>query len=228
MNTKPRHIAYIMDGNGRWGLRQHLSRTDGHQAGFESLKRIIKKALASQIECVSFFAFSTENWKRPSQEVNFLINLLWTSFKDQKIIQWFLDHDVRFIWNGFKENIDDKILKLIFDLEQKTKHAKAMTVQIMFNYGSRQKIVEAVNILKKENKPTDLENISQQLNPYHLPPLDLLIRTSGEKRISNYMLWELAYAEIIFNDTLWPDYDEKQFDLDLLEFSQRQRRFGGL
>lgn len=217
-----------MDGNGRWATQKKLVRNAGHKQGLESLKKIIKKALAEEIACVSFFAFSTENWKRPSLEVKFLINLLEMTFKSSSTTKWFLENGVRFIWNGFENNLDKKVLKIIKQLEDLTKNNTKMVVQIMFNYGSQQKIVYAANLLLEKKQEINLDSLSNALNPYNLPLLDLLIRTSGEQRISNFMLWELAYAEIIFNSTYWPDYDEKQFELDLIEFSKRKRRFGAV
>ena len=221
-----KHIAFIMDGNGRWAKLRNKPRTFGHKHGLRTMKEIINSCLKLNIECVSFFAFSTENWNRPHDEVNYLLKLLKTEMLSDRIKQWFIDNNVRFIWNGFEDNIEKDILLAIRKLELLTEKNSKMTIQIMFNYGSRQKIISVCKTIIENNLSMDIENFSKINNPHNLPDLDLVIRTSGENRISNFMLWELSYSEIIFNNTLWPDYNNKSLLEDIENYNKRVRRFG--
>ena len=221
-----KHIAFIMDGNGRWAKLRNKPRTFGHQKGLINLKNIINCCLELKIPCVSFFAFSTENWQRPKNEVDFLIKLLKSQIIDKKVKQWLMTNNVKFIWNGFTNNMDNTIIKKIHELEYLTRNNSKMIVQIMFNYGSRQKIISTLSQIVDNKLEINLENFEKINNPHNLPNLDLLIRTSGENRISNFMLWELSYSEIIFNPTLWPDYNKNVLLNDINEYNKRVRRFG--
>ena len=223
---KPNHIAFIMDGNGRWANTKGLSRLIGHNKGLESMKEIIRVCLEQEIRSISFFAFSTENWDRPISEVNHLIKLLKSEIINPKLLEWLNKNNVRFIWNGFTTNLPIELVDAIKLLMIKTQSNSKMNLQIMFNYGSQQKIVEAVNCLILNNKPITNETLTAELDKYQLGMVDLLIRTSGEQRLSNFMLYELSYSEIIFNKQYWPDYNRQLFLNDLLIFSQRKRRFG--
>ncbi len=224
--NKLNHIAFIMDGNGRWAKKQNKPRTFGHQKGLKAMKNIINSCLELNIPCISFFAFSTENWNRPKTEVNYLIKLLKSQMESKKIQNWFISNNVKFIWNGFTSNIDQDIIESIYKLEEITKNNSKMIVQIMFNYGSKQKIIETLKRLVDEKLSINIDNFEKIHNHHNLPDLDLIIRTSGENRISNFMLWELSYSEIIFNPTLWPDYNKNILLNDISEYNKRVRRFG--
>lgn len=216
-----------MDGNGRWATAQNKPRTYGHKQGLLAMKEIIKSCLELNINCASFYAFSTENWNRPKSEVDYLIKLLENEILNKKLIKWLMDNSVRLIWNGFKNNMNPKLIESIHKIEKMTANNKSMTLQIMFNYGSRQKIIEAFNKIHPSSLVT-VDLFSKYINPHNLPDLDLIIRTSGENRISNFMLWELSYSEIIFNKTLWPDYNKKELMHDIDEFNKRKRRYGNI
>lgn len=222
------HIAFIMDGNGRWAKHRGLPRTKGHFQGLKAMKDIINACYELQIKSVSFYAFSLENWKRPKQEVNYLINLLQKEINNPKLLKWLLDHDVKFIWNGFTTNLDKSLIDKINNLMLETQNCKTMNLQIMFNYGSQQKVVSAVNDMVAKQLIINEQNLLSCLDPHQLGPVDLLIRTSGEQRLSNFMLLELSYAELIFNKKYWPDYDKASLLLDLDEFYSRTRRYGAI
>lgn len=215
-----------MDGNGRWAKQRNQPRTFGHYYGVQAMKKTINACLQLNIPCVSFYAFSTENWDRPASEVKYLMKLLMDNLLGKKTVNWFMEQQVRFIWNGQVKHLDDKMLEGIKELMQLTKNNSKMTVQIMFNYSGCLEIIDAAAKLAEQHLAWTEDNFNQAINPYHLPNLDLLIRTSGECRISNFMLWQLSYAEIIFNPIYWPDYDENALQQDLNEFQQRHRRFG--
>ena len=226
--VKPNHIAFIMDGNGRWAKSKGLSRLIGHNKGLEAMKEIIKVCLDEKIKSISFFAFSTENWNRPISEVNHLIRILQSEINNPKLLEWLNKNNVRFIWNGFNDKLPLQLVDKIMFLMTETEMNSQMNLQIMFNYGSQQKIVEAVNSLVANNQPITIKSLEDELDKHHLGMVDLLIRTSGEQRISNFMLYEISYSEIIFNPKHWPDYNKQAFLDDLAIFSQRQRRFGGI
>ena len=221
-----KHIAFIMDGNGRWAKQRNKPRTFGHKHGLVAMKEIVNACLELNIPCISFYAFSTENWNRPLKEVEYLLKIFKNEIVSDKLKKWLMDNSVRFIWNGFKDKINYEVLESINNLEELTKNNSKMTLQIMFNYGSRQKIIESFEYLAKNKINPTIENFNKQINPHNLPELDLLIRTSGEERISNFMLWELCYSEIIFNKKLWPDYSKQDLLLDLENYKNRKRRFG--
>lgn len=222
------HIAFIMDGNGRWATKQGAPRTYGHLKGSESLKEIAKACLEHKIPCVSFFAFSTDNWSRPSLEVNYIMKLVRDNLSNPDVLNWFIKNDVKFVWNGQGENLDSDILLDLKEFMQKTQHCKTMIIQIMFNYSSQLAIVDACNkLINKEEKVT-LDSLDRTINKFNLPKLDLLIRTSGEQRISNFMLWELSYAELVFSSRYWPEYTPADLKKDINTYHKRKRRFGGL
>lgn len=215
-----------MDGNGRWAQQRNQPRTFGHYHGVKAMKRTINACLELKIPCVSFFAFSTENWNRPATEVKYLMKLLKENLLNKKTVNWFMEHQVRFVWNGQTQNLDERLLSDIKELMALTQNNQQMTLQIMFNYSGRLEILDTARQLAVNHLDWTEDNFNVMINPYHLPDLDLLIRTSGECRISNFMLWQLSYAEIIFNPTYWPDYDEKTLQEDINEYQQRHRRFG--
>ena len=217
-----------MDGNGRWAKQRNLPRINGHKNGLIAMKKIINKSLELNIPSITFFAFSTENWNRPKLEIDYIINLLTNEIDSKKFLKWLIDNNVRLIWNGFTNNLSNDLITKIHLLEEKTKNHSKMNLQILFNYGSQQKIVEAVNNLIKENQKITTSSLMKKLDPYNLGPIDLMIRTSGEHRISNFMLYELSYSEIIFNDKYWPDYDESELELDIQKYYNRDRRYGAI
>lgn len=226
--NKLNHLAIIMDGNGRWAKQRNLSRINGHKNGLIVMKKIINKSLELNIPSISFFAFSTENWNRPKLEVDYIIDLLNNEINNKKFIKWLINNNVRFIWNGFQENLSNDLINKIHFIEEKTKHHSKMNLQILFNYGSQQKIIEAVNNLINKNIKVTKMSLMTQLDPYNLGPIDLMIRTSGEYRISNFMLYELSYSELIFNNKYWPDYDENELESDIQKYYNRNRRYGAI
>lgn len=217
-----------MDGNGRWAKARGLSRTTGHYYGLKAMKEIIRSVYELEIKSVSFYAFSLENWKRPKSEVDYLIKLLTKEINNPQLKNWLIKYEVKFIWNGFENNLSKKLIFKIKELMDLTKDFTKMNLQIMFNYGSQQKIVSCVNEMISSNITINETSLMEALDPYNLGPIDLLIRTSGEHRISNFMLYELSYAEIIFNSKYWPEYN-KQILLDDIEiFKNTSRRYGAI
>lgn len=217
-----------MDGNGRWAQAKALPRTTGHYYGLKAMKKIIEDVYDLGIKSVSFYAFSLENWKRPKAEVNYLIKLLSKEINHPDLKKWLVEHQVRFIWNGFDIGLNSSLIKKINNLMELTKDFSKMNLQIMFNYGSQQKIVAAANYLIDTNQEINQDSLMEVLDPYKLGPVDLLIRTSGEQRLSNFMLYELSYAEIIFNQKYWPDYNKESLLIDLEKFANKSRRYGAL
>ena len=229
----PTHIAIIMDGNGRWAQKKGLPRTFGHRKGMETLERTVEAAISLGIKYLTVYAFSTENWKRPSEEVGMLMNLL-IEFVDKKIAV--LDRQgVRIRHIGIKENISAKVYEKIRYAEEKTAHNNRLVLNIAFNYGSRQEITAAVQKIAEKVQSGELmvaditpETVSGELMTKGEPDPDLLIRTGGEMRISNYLLWQIAYSEIYVTDIFWPDFTQDDLIKALLAYQKRDRRFGGL
>ena len=224
----PNHIAIIMDGNGRWAKKHNKIRTYGHLAGVKSLKEIIEYSATININHLSVYAFSSENWKRPKKEVEFLLNLLYEQIvletkrsKEQGI-------KVRII--GSRKNLSDKILKSIDEIETITKSCTKLNLNIFINYGSREELIHAYNSIRKLPKETEIteELISKHLYTTDIPDPDILIRTSGEQRISNFLLWQLSYTELFFSDLLWPEFNKEELLAIILEYQKRHRRYGGL
>ena len=225
--TALKHLAIIMDGNGRWAKKRGLSRTKGHEAGAEAIRDITTYCAAhTEIETATFYAFSTENWKRPKLEVEFLMKLLERYLKNE--LATYQEHGVRFKAIGCLDQFSKALQKCIAKTEELTKDNTNLTQILALNYGSRSEITSAVNKLMAEGKTSvSEEEISQALQtPY--PDIDLLIRTSGEQRLSNFLLWQISYAEFAFTPTLWPDFSAEELDTIIHDFTQRSRRFGGL
>lgn len=222
-----KHLAIIMDGNGRWAKERGLQRVKGHEKGAETIRGITTYCAAHPtIETATFYAFSTENWKRPKMEVEFLMKLLDRYLQNE--LETYQKHSVRFQAIGNIEEFSPALQKRIQTTEELTKNNTNLTQILALNYGGRAEIVHAVNSLLKKGKTSITEqDISDALQtPYC--DIDLLIRTSGEERISNFLLWQLSYAEMVFTPTLWPDFNEKELDHILKQYTQRNRRFGGL
>lgn len=227
----PKHVAIIMDGNGRWAKQKGKIRTFGHKAGVESVRSSVGYARKSGIQSLTLFAFSSENWSRPEDEVNVLMDLFKLVLGSE--VKKLNKNNVRLKIIGDKSRFDDKLIKKIEQAEALTAENDALVLNIAANYGGRWDIVDAAKQLaqKVANNQIDIEQIDEQVFDQHtslsdVPDLDLLIRTGGDHRISNFLLWQVAYAELYFTEILWPDFDEKAFQLAIDDFAERQRRFG--
>ena len=228
----PKHVAIIMDGNGRWATKRNLSRSIGHLEGSKTLKKIVEYAFSNGIEILSVFAFSTENFKRSKEEVNYLMNLFVKMFKDY--FDELNEKGIKIVFSKKESGLPDKLENIIKDVTEKTKDNKNGIFNVCINYGGQDEIVDVVKKISKKvldgniniddiNKNIIEENLYQKL-----PPIDLLIRTSGEYRISNYMLWQMAYSEMYFTNTYFPDFNEFELKREIEEYSKRDRRFGNI
>ncbi|MEA3552860.1 MAG: di-trans,poly-cis-decaprenylcistransferase [Campylobacterota bacterium] len=226
MNNIPQHIAIIMDGNGRWAKEQGLKRTAGHEKGASTVREVTIHCSNIGIKYLTLYAFSTENWSRPKLEVEFLMKLLERYFKSELPI--YLKNNVRFKAIGDISKFSKKLQNIIKDTEDKTSKCTGLTQILALNYGSRDEIVRAVKKLNEKNIEVSEENINSCLDTANIPDVDLLIRTSGEVRISNYLLWQIAYAEMFFTQTYWPEFSTMELDDIISDFNKRERRFGGI
>ncbi len=230
MNDIPNHVAIILDGNGRWAKKRGLKRSLGHKAGFDNLKKLSNYIFKKGVKVLSVFAFSTENFKRDKEEVDYLMNLLVNKFKS--LIN--KKDDVKIIFSGSRENLKTDVIDAINEIEKLTEKNTKHIFNICFNYGGRLDIVNATKKIIKEyeNEKINMDDITEDLFKKYLyneiPDIDLLIRTSGEYRISNFMLYQLSYSEFYFTDTLFPDFDEKEFEKAIDSYNNRDRRFGGI
>lgn len=216
-----------MDGNGRWARQRGLVRTKGHEEGLKRAKDITKAAADLGLEYVTLYVFSTENWKRTEQEVGFLMNLIHIHLLDE--LQFYRDNQIRVRQIGDLSGLPKNIQKDIREAEEDTKGFSGLTVVLAVNYGGRDEIVRAVNKLASSGKSSiSEEDISSSFDIPDLPDVDLLIRTGGEKRLSNFLMWKSAYAELVFSDTLWPDYGRDEFIADIAEYQKRTRKFGAV
>lgn len=220
----PAHVGIIMDGNGRWAVMRGKNRSYGHKHGSANVDRIVTHAFSCGVKALTLYAFSSENWARPKEEVDELMKLLKTYFK--KFIQKVIKNDVRLIVVGERENLSKDLVKVIEDGENKSKNNSGHILNIAVNYGGRQEIVHAVNKLIEQGKTVTVEGISENLFTAISGEPDLIIRTGGEYRLSNFLMFQGAYSELYFTDVLWPDFDENELDKALESFSQRKRRFG--
>ena len=219
------HIAIIMDGNGRWAKKRGLKRIDGHKKGAEVVRDITEYCAANDnINVLTLYAFSTENWKRPKMEVEFLMKLLDNWLK--KELPTYIKNEVKFETIGDISKFSDKLKKRIQLTKEKTKNFKKLTQVLALNYGSKDEITRAVKKLVSNNEEITQDNIQKHLDISR--DVDLLIRTSGEIRLSNFLLWQCAYAEMFFTNTLWPDFTSEELDNIIKEFKKRERRFGGI
>lgn len=228
MNLKiPKHVAIILDGNGRWATRRGLPRTVGHKAGIEAVKRTVEGANELGIEVLSFFAFSTENWKRDKAEIDAIFEILRTYLKENE--EEYLEKNLKLLTMGDISKLPEDIYKKFEELKDKTKNNTGMIVNIGLNYGGRDEIVRAFNTLLKEGKKvTNEDEIKKYLYTNSLPDPDFIIRTSGEQRLSNFMLYQCAYSELYFPKVLWPDFNKKHLIKALKNYSKRDRRYGGI
>lgn len=226
-HTPPAHVAIIMDGNGRWAKSRALPRAAGHNAGAKAVERTIQAAQKAGVKFLTFYAFSTENWARPKEEVDSLMNLLEKTL--DRYQHTAKEQNFRLLISGERAGLPEHILQKIASVTQATAHNTGLTVNLALNYGARQEITHAVNTLLAQGKThITPQDISAALYQPQLPDPDLIIRTSGEERLSNFLLWQAAYSEFYFTPVLWPDFDEAAFNDALTSFYQRQRRFGGL
>ena len=220
----PRHVAIIMDGNGRWAKKRMLPRAMGHKRGVEAVRNIVRAAGELGLEALSLYAFSSENWKRPEDEISDLMGLMRAFIKSD--IDEFTANDVKLKIIGNYKAFAPDIVDMIEDALARTVHNTRTTLAVALNYGSQDELVRAANAAAAQGVIT-VEAIEANLDTADMPPLDLLIRTSGEQRLSNFMLWQAAYAEFWFTDTLWPDFNKAELARALDEFAGRERRFGG-
>ena len=232
-NNLPRHIGIIMDGNGRWAKKRGLPRSAGHSAGAETLKKIVTECNKMGIGYITVYAFSTENWKRPQAEVDYLMNLLLSYLKDAE--NTLAGENVKIRAIGSRKELSQEIQEQIIKTEKFTENNTGITMNIALNYGSREEIVTAVKGIFEDVKNGKISEdkisadlISDNLYTKNQPDPDLIIRTSGEERISNFMLWQLAYSELWFTDKLWPDFSKKDLYDAILDYQKRGRRFGGV
>ena len=220
----PAHVGIIMDGNGRWAQARGKKRSYGHHAGSANVDRIVTHAFSRGVKALTLYAFSSENWARPKEEVDELMKLLKTYFK--KFIKKVVKNDVRLIVVGGKEQLSEDLIKVIEDGENSSRDNSGHILNIAINYGGRQEIVHAVNELIKSGEEVTVENISRKLYTAESGEPDLIIRTGGEYRLSNFLLYQGAYSELYFTDVLWPDFDEQELDKAITAFGSRKRRFG--
>jgi undecaprenyl diphosphate synthase len=220
----PRHVAIIMDGNGRWAKKRMLPRAMGHKKGVETVRQIVRAAGELGLNTLSLYAFSSENWKRPEDEISDLMGLMRDFIKSD--LDEFAANDVRLKIIGNYKALDPDIVDMLEESISRTQGNSRTTLAVALNYGSQDELVRAARASAAEGEIT-LESIESHLDTAGLPPLDLLIRTSGEQRLSNFMLWQAAYAEFWFTDTLWPDFSKDELSRALEEFARRERRYGG-
>ena len=229
----PNHVAIILDGNGRWAKERGLSRSQGHKMGFENLKKLADYIFLKGIKVLSVYAFSTENFKRSKPEVDFLMNLFITKFKELK--DEMKAQNIKIVFSGKKEApLPNSVIQVIAEVEEETKDNTGGIFNICVNYGGHSEIVEATKkicTLVNNNQLAIVDITEENFEHYlfqDLPPVDFMIRTSGEMRISNFMLWQISYAELYFPKCYFPDFNEEEFDKALLEYTKRDRRFGSI
>jgi undecaprenyl diphosphate synthase len=229
----PRHIAIIMDGNGRWAAARGLPRVEGHRRGVEALRRTIRAAGEIGIEFVTIFSFSAENWSRPASEVHELMGLLRRFIRND--LAELHQSNVRVCIIGERQTLDPEIGRLLVEAEELTKHNDGLTLVVAFNYGARQEIARAAQRIAEEAVKGNLDpdaittdTVAHFLDAPGVPDPDLIIRTSGEQRLSNFLLWQAAYSELVFVPIYWPDFDRAALEAAIREYQQRERRFGGL
>lgn len=226
-NNIPEHVAIIMDGNGRWAKKRSLPRVFGHRAGIKSVRNVIEAAREIGVKYISLYAFSTENWQRPKSEIRILMNLLYQYIRRER--ENLKKNDIRVVISGDLTPLTAEVRKALESLCEYTKSCSALCVNLCLNYGARQEIVKAVNnILEEKITQVSEKTFSEYLYTRDLPDPDLLIRTSGEQRISNFLLYQIAYTELYFTKTLWPDFSKKEFYKAIVDYQNRERRFGAL
>ncbi len=228
----PQHVGFIMDGNGRWAKKRGLPRPFGHREGAKNFKKIVRYCKDIGLQNISFYAFSTENWQRPDDEVHTIMDLFREYIVD---VRNFLSENTRMIFLGDKSAFDDDLQEKMIKLEEDTAHYTEMNLMMAVNYGGRDELAHAARILAQkavngEIRPEDIteQSVTNELYTKGIPDVDLVIRPSGEYRLSNYLIWQCAYAEYYFTDVLWPDFSPNDLNKALIEFDKRNRRFGGV
>lgn len=224
----PRHIAVIMDGNGRWAKKRFLPRIAGHKRGVEVVRDMVKQCSSLGVEYLTLFAFSSENWRRPAEEVSFLMGLFMEALSQE--VSKLNQNNIRLIMIGDRSRFDAALCTRIEAAEKLTQANTGLTLTIAANYGGRWDLLQAMNRMQQAQPELagkfDEQDIAPYLSMHYAPEPDLFIRTGGEQRISNFLLWQLAYSELYFTDTLWPDFDNAAFKLAIQSYQQRERRFG--
>ena len=220
------HVAIIMDGNGRWALQKGKSRNYGHQCGLKTIEKIVDYSIKKKISYLTLFTFSSENWKRPKKEVNFLFKLLENYFKKNllKVIR----NGIKVKIIGNKSRLASNLRKIIKLAENKTRKNKKISVQLALNYGSKQEIINSMKIVNKKKQKITIKNFEKNLYTSGFPDPDILIRTGGQRRLSNFLLWQIAYAEIFFVKKMWPDFNNNDFQKILNKFKKIKRNFGNV
>ena len=225
--NKLNHVAIIMDGNGRWGLKKKGSRNYGHLKGINTVEKTIENSIKNNISFLTLYTFSTENWQRPEKEINFLFDLIRNSLK--KNLKKIIKQNIKIKIIGKKEGLPNDIRNIAKDIEKKTLNNKRITLNIALNYGSKEEILNAFKKLKADKKkPINVINFEKKLYTNNIPDPDILIRTGGTKRLSNFLLWQLAYTEIFFIDKLWPDFNENDYNKIIKNFYSIKRNFGNI
>ena len=231
MNKLPKHVAIIMDGNGRWANLQGKNRVSGHQQGAKSVREVVEEAVKMEIEFLTLYAFSTDNWSRPKEEVSLLMKLLVNSLK--KEFKRLIKNNIRLQSIGNMDGLPNPVKEELTYVIEKTKNNTGMILTLALNYGGKEELTAAVKAIafKVKNsiispEKVDQSTIIEHLYTQNLPAVDLLIRTSGEERISNFLLWHIAYAELYFTKTLWPDFKKEDLQKALVDYTKRERRFG--
>ena len=217
------HVAIIMDGNGRWGLKYKNSRNAGHKAGLKTVEKIIKETIRNKIKFLTLYAFSTENWKRPKKEISFLFNLLENFLKER--IEELHKQNIKLKIIGVK-NFSSKLNNLLNKSEKKTYKNRKLQINLALNYGSKFELINAFKSLKKNNEKINEKNLAKYLQTKNIPDPDLLIRTGNTQRLSNFLLWQAAYSEIFFEKKLWPEFNEKDYKKIIKKFKNIKRNFG--
>ena len=221
-----KHVAIIMDGNGRWGLKHKKSRNLGHRAGLNTVKKIIKSTIKNKIKYLTLYAFSTENWKRPKREIKFLFNLL-DNFIDKKIHE-FNKNKIKLKIIGNIDILDNKLRKKLQESEELTKKNNLLQVNLALNYGSKAELIDAFKKINKNKLNINIKNIEKNLYTSNIPDPDVLIRTGNTYRLSNFLLWQMAYSEIFFEKKLWPDFNENDYKKILKKFRKTKRNYGNI
>ena len=221
-----KHVAIIMDGNGRWGLKKKNSRNLGHKAGLVTVEKIIKESIKKKIKYLTFYAFSTENWKRPKKEINFLFGLLHDFLK--KKTNELNENGIKFKVIGNRHLFSKKLSKILLSAEKITKNNKILHINLALNYGSKSEIINSIRLITKKKIPINQLNISKNLYTKDSPDPDLLIRTGKTNRLSNFLLWQIAYSEIYFVKKLWPDFSVNDYNKILKNFKKIKRNFGAI
>ena len=224
--SEANHIAIIMDGNGRWALQKGRSRNYGHQCGLKAIGKIVDYSIKKKISYLTLFTFSSENWKRPKKEINFLFKLLENYFK--KNLSKVIRNGINLKIIGNKSKLTSNLRKIIKLTEKKTKKNKKISVQLALNYGSKQEIINSIKIVNKKKQKITIKNFEKNLYTFGFPNPDILIRTGSQRRLSNFLLWQLAYAEIFFVKKMWPDFNNNDFQKILNKFNKIKRNFGNI